>query len=225
MTRDETTWTWWTLPPAISGCFAQGYRRGRRPLLVRAAPVRTRIAVTGLRQARRISARGIQVPGARGPTSGRVQGQHSGAGTAVQVRLRIRPMGIAECDPLALASRSRSRLGTGTIPSIRSLGGAQNSIFCRAGYLWRMRGEVQQLGTVAPGHDRHESGLRDPRRTGLGVRCTVACLSRAPVLIHAVGRVSACKVGTGAGERPFEPSLQPFRIQRLLAISARPCPG
>ena len=28
------------------------------------------------------------------------------------------------------------------------------------GYLWRMR-EVQQCGTVAPGHDRYESGLRD----------------------------------------------------------------
>ena len=26
---------------------------------------------------------------------------------------------------------------------------------------WRMRGEVEQPGTVAPVHDRHESGLRD----------------------------------------------------------------
>jgi hypothetical protein len=23
MVRDETAWTWWTLPPAISGCFAR----------------------------------------------------------------------------------------------------------------------------------------------------------------------------------------------------------
>jgi hypothetical protein len=26
VTRDETAWTWWTLPPAISGCRAQRYR-------------------------------------------------------------------------------------------------------------------------------------------------------------------------------------------------------
>jgi hypothetical protein len=23
--RDETTWTWWTFPPAIAGCLAQRY--------------------------------------------------------------------------------------------------------------------------------------------------------------------------------------------------------
>ena len=27
VTRDETAWTWWTLPPAISGCLAQRYSR------------------------------------------------------------------------------------------------------------------------------------------------------------------------------------------------------
>ena len=27
MTRDETTWTWWTLPPPISGCLARRYHR------------------------------------------------------------------------------------------------------------------------------------------------------------------------------------------------------
>ena len=26
MTREETAWTWWTLPPAIAGCLAQRYR-------------------------------------------------------------------------------------------------------------------------------------------------------------------------------------------------------
>src|SRR6266700_5477786 len=26
---------------------------------------------------------------------------------------------------------------------------------------WRMRGEVQRAGTIAPGHERHGSGLRD----------------------------------------------------------------
>ena len=37
--RDETAWTWWTLPPAIAGCLAQKYRRRTG---VRASPVRTR---------------------------------------------------------------------------------------------------------------------------------------------------------------------------------------
>jgi hypothetical protein len=36
--RDETAWTWWTLPPAISGCLAQKYRRRTG---VRAGPART----------------------------------------------------------------------------------------------------------------------------------------------------------------------------------------
>jgi hypothetical protein len=45
--RDETAWTWWTLPPAISGCLAQRYRTGHRPL-GRAAPVRTRGAGDGV---------------------------------------------------------------------------------------------------------------------------------------------------------------------------------
>jgi hypothetical protein len=27
VTRDETAWTWWTLPPVIAGCFAQRYHR------------------------------------------------------------------------------------------------------------------------------------------------------------------------------------------------------
>src|SRR5512142_2285719 len=27
VTRDETAWTWWTLPPAIAGCLAQRYHR------------------------------------------------------------------------------------------------------------------------------------------------------------------------------------------------------
>ena len=26
MTRDETAWTWWTLPPAVAGCPAQKYQ-------------------------------------------------------------------------------------------------------------------------------------------------------------------------------------------------------
>ena len=38
-------------------------------------------------------------------------------------------------------------------------------VACRVGLaiFWRMRGEIHQHGTVAPGHDRYESGLRDRR--------------------------------------------------------------
>ena len=39
VTRDETAWTWWTLPPAIAGCFAQ---RSHRHLPVSSCPYRTR---------------------------------------------------------------------------------------------------------------------------------------------------------------------------------------
>jgi hypothetical protein len=28
--RDETAWTWWTLSPAIAGCWAQRYRWSHR---------------------------------------------------------------------------------------------------------------------------------------------------------------------------------------------------
>ena len=36
LTRDETAWTWWTLPPATSGCLAQKYRKCIRSVLIRA---------------------------------------------------------------------------------------------------------------------------------------------------------------------------------------------
>jgi hypothetical protein len=39
VTRDETTWTWWTLSPAIAGCLAQKYRQRTG---VPAGPARTR---------------------------------------------------------------------------------------------------------------------------------------------------------------------------------------
>ena len=40
--RDRTAWTWWTLPPAVAGCFAQRYHRRPRLLPVRAGLGRTR---------------------------------------------------------------------------------------------------------------------------------------------------------------------------------------
>ena len=39
MARDETTWTWWTLPPAIAGCLARMYHRCTK---VRARSIRAR---------------------------------------------------------------------------------------------------------------------------------------------------------------------------------------
>ncbi len=58
-------------------------------------------------------------------------------------------------------------------------GGAQNGIFCRIAIFWRMRGEVQQYGTVAPGQEEYESGLRDrpPCRPRAGLHTD-------PVLAH-----------------------------------------
>ena len=44
MARNETTWTWWTLPPAISGCLAQKYRQRTG---VRAGPVGFQNSATG----------------------------------------------------------------------------------------------------------------------------------------------------------------------------------
>jgi hypothetical protein len=41
VTRDETAWMWWTLPPATSGCLAQRYVSASRSLPVRAGLPRT----------------------------------------------------------------------------------------------------------------------------------------------------------------------------------------
>ena len=41
VTRDETAWTWWTLPPAIAGRLAQ---RSRKCVLV--SPIRAGLAGT-----------------------------------------------------------------------------------------------------------------------------------------------------------------------------------
>ena len=56
-----------------------------------------------------------------------------------------------------------------TIPSVRFVGGAQNGISVALAIFWRMRGEVQRAGTVAPGHETYGSGLPDrPRRPRAG---------------------------------------------------------
>ena len=45
--------------------------------------------------------------------------------------------------------------GTGTVFSARSAGGARNGVFCWwSPIFWPVGGEAQQLGTVAPSHER-----------------------------------------------------------------------
>ena len=65
VTRDETAWTWWTLPPAISGCRARRYLGAHRSLRVRVGRAGTRVAATGLGQVRRMSAVSAAIRSAR----------------------------------------------------------------------------------------------------------------------------------------------------------------
>jgi hypothetical protein len=73
---------------------------------------------------------------------------------------------------------------TGAISSVRPVVGAQNGIFCRVAIFRRMRGEVQQPGTVVPGHDRYESILRDRRRTPGGPRKLTAYFRIEYIWVH-----------------------------------------
>src|SRR5208282_4332457 len=56
--------------------------------------------------------------------------------------------GHALCCPRSAGQAKYPPFCTGTVPSVRSVGGAQNGIFCRVGIFWRMRGEIQQRRTV-----------------------------------------------------------------------------
>jgi hypothetical protein len=47
VTRDETAWTWWTLPPVTAGCFAQRYHR-RSSVFLSALYQPERVAVARL---------------------------------------------------------------------------------------------------------------------------------------------------------------------------------
>ena len=51
-------------------------------------------------------------------------------------------------------------LCTGTISSARSAQARRTAFSVALAIFWRMRGEVQQTRTVAPGHDKNDSGLR-----------------------------------------------------------------
>jgi hypothetical protein len=78
-------------------------------------------------------------------------------------RWRLPAAAVTDGRRKANTRRAISAFCTGTALSARSVRGAQNGIFCRAGYFWRIRGGVQRSGTVSPGRGRFESGLRDRR--------------------------------------------------------------
>jgi hypothetical protein len=92
MTRDETTWTWWTLPPPISGCLARPQVHPGLFLSMLNEPEHGQPR-PGSGQVGRTSARGIRGPGARGPASARVQRRHSVADTSVPM---LAPAGRAD---------------------------------------------------------------------------------------------------------------------------------
>jgi hypothetical protein len=50
--------------------------------------------------------------------------------------------------------------------SVRSVGVAQNVIFCSVAMAWRTRSEVQQNGTVMHDRGEYDSGLRGCRLAG-----------------------------------------------------------
>ena len=89
MTRDETTWAWWTLPPPISGCLARRYHR-HPPLSSRPCwTSRNARSRSGLRRPAGclLAASGHQ--GARGPAL--LQLINGVADRAVPMRRRTRP--------------------------------------------------------------------------------------------------------------------------------------
>jgi len=51
---------------------------------------------------------------------------------------------------LGATENARTPACTGTVPSIGSIGGAQNSSLWRSGYFWLIRGEVCSLGLRRP---------------------------------------------------------------------------
>jgi hypothetical protein len=79
---------------------------------------------------------------------------------------------------------------------------------------WRMRGEVQQLGTAASGLDRYESGLRD-RPTDLKRACT---LTRIPRGEHVMPNIRQRK-GWGGPGGCGAPKLWPCRASAKSAPS------
>jgi hypothetical protein len=62
----------------------------------------------------------------------------------------------------------------------------------------RMYGEVQQPGTVAPGHDKYDSGLRD-RPADLKQTCALAGIPRAEYTLAYQASAGRCAVRPAPG--------------------------
>ena len=83
MARDETAWTWWTLPPAIAGCLAQRYRKCI-PVSSHSVLDYPERAEPRVRPGPPAACRGIRLPRARDPAL-----LEFNDGAAVPMRLRI----------------------------------------------------------------------------------------------------------------------------------------
>ena len=105
-----------------------------------------------------------------------------------------------------------------TVPSDPSIGGAQNGIFWRTGYFWRMHGEALQSRAAGPGYESDGSGLRNhparhrpgkaPRSSRIGVpRIAAAALSNADDRMVAerdaccTGQARRCRTDVGDASR------------------------
>lgn len=73
-------------------------------------------------------------------------------------------------DPVPRTKRAVPPFCTGTAPSVRSVRGAQNGIFCIVRILWRMRGEVQEAPIATSGHESMGAvcGTTPPTSSGPG---------------------------------------------------------
>jgi hypothetical protein len=106
--RDETAWTWWTLPAAIAGCMAQRYHVTDIGPFLSCWTSRNARTRSGVITSRRTLLATSGYPECEDePLPELIDGV---AARAVHMRPRIRPMSIAECDRLVLASRACNRL-------------------------------------------------------------------------------------------------------------------
>jgi hypothetical protein len=107
MARDETAWTWWTLPPAIAGCIP-------RVTLWAASLSRSCCASPNAGSHDEVTSGPPNTcswnPGTRSAGPGLCSSSWTAASLTwrCRCRLRIRPADIAECDRLALAARACS---------------------------------------------------------------------------------------------------------------------
>ena len=125
--RDETAWTWWTLPPAVAGCFAQRYRKCIPASSHSCWTSRNTRSRSGVTSARRMYGHGIRPPGTRGPVLALplLELISSVADRAVPMRLRIRPAHCAVWSAWACSlSHRRRALGTHVVAAGSKVAGS-----------------------------------------------------------------------------------------------------